>query len=200
MTFRGTQGVSDVLTDLDTLTQSFGGKHSGVSVHKGFLEQFHAVRTPLTNFLKDHEGDYNRIVITGHSLGGALASIAGAYFSHLHLGVEVAVHTFGSPRVGNKAFGRYFSEHMAEHWRVVNEEDPAPLVPMSWRFSHIPGNLLTLDADCPSHYFVGLRDSEWYARCGVTFATLDWCSLLEPHSTAVYIHNINALASSTASV
>lgn len=200
MTFRGTNGFSDVLTDLDILTLGFG-EHVGVRVHKGFLEQFQAVRPSLTNFLKDREGEYNHIVITGHSLGGALATIAGAHFSHLYLGVEVAVHTFGSPRVGNKAFGKYFNEHVAEHWRVVNEEDPAPLVPASWRFSHVPGgNVLTLDEECPGRYSVGTGDAEWYMRCGVTFTTLDWCSLAKPHSTAMYMSNLHALAATKACV
>jgi hypothetical protein len=53
-------------------------------------------------------------IASGHSLGGALATLA-AYdvrAAALALGIDVRLtcHTFGQPRVGNHAFARDFSE------------------------------------------------------------------------------------------
>ena len=51
-----------------------------------------------------------QIFVTGHSLGGALATLASydiqQAVQHMPVKVDVACYTFGSPRVGNHAFAR----------------------------------------------------------------------------------------------
>ena len=53
----------------------------------------------LAQILSKHPVE--RIIVTGHSLGAALASINGLYLAMSDLEVPVEVHQFGSPRVGN---------------------------------------------------------------------------------------------------
>lgn len=46
-----------------------------------------------------------RLTITGHSLGAAIASLAGADLRSR--GFDVAVYTYGQPRTGNQAYADY---------------------------------------------------------------------------------------------
>ena len=43
------------------------------------------------------------IIVTGHSLGGAIATLAGLDLKRKY-GYKVTLINFGSPRVGNEAF------------------------------------------------------------------------------------------------
>jgi triacylglycerol lipase len=67
-----------------------------------------------------------KISICGHSLGGAMATIAA---SRLH-NVEkvVTLYTFGSPRVGNAEFVRLMSG--VTHYRFVNNNDLVTTIPL----------------------------------------------------------------------
>jgi len=76
------------------------------------------------------------MLVTGHSLGGALAQIAALemkanpiYSTALSIG-DVNVITFGSPRAFNYELATYFNSATTSNWRVTNEGDPAPSVPL----------------------------------------------------------------------
>ena len=71
--------------------------------------------------------------MTGHSLGGALATLAAARHQ------ADVLWTFGAPRVGDALFARSLAGTAIG--RVVNGNDPVPAVPppgRPWRFRH-PG-------------------------------------------------------------
>ncbi|KAH7302344.1 hypothetical protein KP509_23G068400 [Ceratopteris richardii] len=85
-----------------------------------------------------------KLVITGHSLGGALAALfAGLIFckkmkgKNLVLERLAAIYTFGQPRVGDKVFARFMTSKMEEHnvqyFRVVFAYDIVPRVPFDDR-------------------------------------------------------------------
>ena len=67
------------------------------------------------------------IFVTGHSLGGALATLGAAYLSGWGL---AACYTFGAPRVGNKEFS---SSLQTPIYRVVNPLDTVPHIPTPLR-------------------------------------------------------------------
>jgi triacylglycerol lipase len=65
--------------------------------------------------------DSNRTMYyIGHSLGGALATLAAAYFGSLYPDVRHVCITFGAPRVGNAVFISEFKKHVDESVRCVN--------------------------------------------------------------------------------
>lgn len=70
-----------------------------------------------------------KIYASGHSLGGGLATLFGAYL-HEHLQVPTAANiTFGAPPVsGNDAFTAWFDENV-HHWRFVYGNEFAPMAP-----------------------------------------------------------------------
>lgn len=82
---------------------------SGCQVHTGFheafLEGFPTVLAAFTS-LKAENPDY-RTVVTGHSLGGAIATITATELRRQ--GNEVQLFTYGSPRVGNAELAAFIT-------------------------------------------------------------------------------------------
>ncbi len=74
----------------------------------------------------------SRIFVTGHSLGGALATLAipdiikNIKFTKYK---EIKLYTFASPRCGNRKFADAFKETKVEHWRIANTEDMVTMLP-----------------------------------------------------------------------
>ena len=72
--------------------------------------------------------DQTKIFITGHSLGGALASMAMLQIVTL-TELKPTTYTFASPRTGNPIFAKHFDN--LECFRVVNSEDIVPTLPLA---------------------------------------------------------------------
>lgn len=118
--FRGTESIRDWLQNIDLgQTAGLGGK-----VHTGFKEGVDSVWTRVTDILKRLRHKKQAIWIAGHSLGGALATLAARRLPAAHKPFEVA--TFGQPRVGNAGFGEGYR---LRHNRYVNNHDIVPSVP-----------------------------------------------------------------------
>ncbi len=93
-----------------------------------------SIRQDLNNYIinRDWHREGYKIFITGHSLGGALAMLAGQYLLSEDFNAYksiVSICTFGSPRTGNNGFAKWFSE--VDVVRYVNSEDIVPTVPPS---------------------------------------------------------------------
>lgn len=144
LAFRGSQEPKDWRTNFTTQLRDLRIRKNGVTsmssyrgrVHAGFflawaiIEQ--SVLAQIAQWrLEAAEGGgvLPPLYITGHSLGGALATIAAAALSDN--GVEVAgVYTFGQPRVGDRAFVRQLNAHVnGKVFRFVNNNDIVPHVP-----------------------------------------------------------------------
>ncbi|MGO9006467.1 MAG: lipase family protein [Beijerinckiaceae bacterium] len=71
----------------------------------------------------------NVMVVTGHSLGAALATLYAAENALIHKIRIQALYTFGSPRMGDQEFVNVFNRLPLESHRVVNQQDIVPKVP-----------------------------------------------------------------------
>lgn len=125
--FRGTDDFQSVITDAKTWrvdSETVG------QVHAGFKEYLDVIYGTLKKWLEHHivlEQQY-KVILTGHSLGAAAATIMTARLKQL--GYNVALYTYGSPRVGNKDFSEQFNN--IECYRFVNNNDIVCSIPFSF--------------------------------------------------------------------
>lgn len=122
VSFRGTENLGDWLANLSVLgtTRNYG------RVHRGFLGAFQVVESQLSSILSGFSD--RPVLLTGHSLGGALALIAAAEWRSKF---QVKwVHTHGQPAAGKESFQKFFrSNYPANYYRFVNDADVVPRVP-----------------------------------------------------------------------
>ena len=143
--------------------------------HQGFLAAYRSVRCSVLRVVGEclaaagaaaAEGEKGSsssapwtILLTGHSLGGALATLCAYELAHLELadaegesgggggGVDrLVIYNFGSPRVGSGAFASHFDASLPDAWRVVNAADLVPRVPRLMGYAHV-GHAVPLRSD-----------------------------------------------------
>ncbi|MCL7051812.1 hypothetical protein MKW94_020189 [Papaver nudicaule] len=99
------------------------------------MTAYYAVRSKLRQLLNEHKNA--KFIVTGHSLGGALAILFPSVLV-LHEEMEMmnrllCVYTFGQPRVGDRKLGRYMEAHLnyptPRYFRVVYCNDLVPRLP-----------------------------------------------------------------------
>lgn len=140
--FRGTETLlADWLTDLNAIgtTKTYG------RVHRGFWAAFQGVADLLDAAIADLGAP--TLVLTGHSLGGALAVIAAAeWLNKYRIG---SIYTYGQPAAGKGYFTGFMQENFDNRfYRFVNDDDIVPMVPPLYHHTgqlyHFgPGNALT---------------------------------------------------------
>lgn len=86
-----------------------------------------------------HDLGVKRIVVCGHSLGGALAVLASYHISR-RTKTPVDCVTFGAPQVGDKSFVKRFDSSVSLSVRVVNPYDIVPYS-LSTRYDHVRGRV-----------------------------------------------------------
>ncbi|CAJ0604063.1 unnamed protein product [Cylicocyclus nassatus] len=85
--------------------------------------------------IKKHP-DYE-IWVTGHSLGGAMASLAAYHIAITYkIPKRIKLVTFGEPRTGDAEYAIDFNKKIDYAFRVVNGRDPVPHVPPFKPYSH----------------------------------------------------------------
>jgi hypothetical protein len=134
--FRGTEpdDPSDLFTDAKFLQDEWrdATDRSLGQVHRGFAQAaFEKVARknpdrevgifPELKRLIDAQSPGQRLLLTGHSLGAAMATLMASWAPHAHL------YTFGSPRVGDTAFVQSLKNPVK--LRVVNCCDAVTRVP-----------------------------------------------------------------------
>lgn len=138
VTFRGTSTKRDMCIDTKIRRVQTEYLPQGAWVHRGFEIQYRALRERLIDRIRDVDAG-KRLIFTGHSLGGALATIAALEFALKYPDRDVVCVTFGSPRVGSKGFKEQFDRMVDLSYRFVNERDVVPHAPTRWRYSHVRG-------------------------------------------------------------
>ena len=157
LAYRGTKGLRDLLTDLRYIKADFPG---GGRVHRGFLAAFNQVRDKVA---RDLEKTGLPVVMTGHSLGAALAVMAAVMWP------ANQVHVYGCPRAGNRAFVKRLKCPMR---RYENRLDFVPSVP----FLTSPVQAI--------HALSNGRSPTLYAHAGVRVGLEGWWHPVKGHVKA----------------
>ena len=119
--FRGTEPKqkSDIWADLKTWKKKSQTKGS---IHSGFMGETDKVWESVQKFVSDNKD--KDLYIAGHSLGGAMASVASSRLQN-H-GPLKTTYTYGSPRVGNSSWRDY---QTWSHQRIQNNNDVVTQTP-----------------------------------------------------------------------
>ncbi len=123
LAFRGTEANSIIDIKADC-TANITECETGGKIHAGFSEAFAVVADEIQAKIDEEVYKESPLLITGHSLGGALATIAAKKLNHQ--GGIAACYTFGAPRVGNED---WISSFKSPVYRVVNAADCVTMLP-----------------------------------------------------------------------
>lgn len=174
--FRGTQTLDELLADFNFHEKSISNKHKQVTlgstenikVHQGFWEEYKTFRSNILQYFKQN-ASYDQIIITGHSLGSALAVLLSYDLMNSDQSKKLVVYLFACPRVGNIEFQE---SYQVPCFSIVNQSDVIPTLP----FSVMPNN--SHNVNIYSH--VGKQ---------ITFDD-NWKSLGNNHQIPIYATNI----------
>ncbi len=133
-------------------------------IHEGFHDGWVAARGEVKTLLaKFPGGDIQSLWFTGHSLGGALATVAAADLLDDFSG-RVGLWTFAQPRVGNPAFAAWLDTSLCQRYhRVVNADDIV---------THLPPERISLDREILEFSHAGTEQRLSPARAEATVRTI----------------------------
>lgn len=140
----GTESAHDVLADASIKLDEAWLCDTKVRVHYGFLKEADSVMDEIDAWFKTHghSGEKRDFLVTGHSLGGAVATLVALRLFE-YIGYTPRVITFGAPRVGCRKLKKLFNLRVPDALRFVHDYDIIPWMP-TWPFKHL-GNVVHLD-------------------------------------------------------
>ena len=152
--FRGTVSTTDWISDAIASQMRFKYMKEDSLTHRGFTNIYASARRDIISALAKLSPD-KTLFVTGHSLGGALATLcavdvaANTSFNSPHL------YTYGSPRVGDPDFATAFKQYLINSYRYANLFDVV---------SHAP----------PVIYKLPKREKKYYYRHVHTHSSLSF--------------------------
>jgi predicted lipase len=138
---QGTTSIKDISIDCQ-IWRTKVNYLENTKVHSGFMKSYESIRHLLHKEIKNILSTYEvtRIIVTGHSLFGAIATICALDCSLIY-NIPVNCITFGSPRVGCKKFAKCFNKMVEISYRCVRLKDPVTFTPLPLRFKHVRGGI-----------------------------------------------------------
>ena len=136
--FRGSSNTYNWMEDFQ-VRQIAPYENESIKIEKGFYKNYEYLEPDIFEVLPLLVEKYgtNQIMITGHSLGSAAATLFAYDISSYPLYEIAYFYIFGSPRVGNQAFVDDFNKKI-EGYRVVHNNDVVSSVPpKTFDYAHI---------------------------------------------------------------
>ncbi|KAL6785647.1 hypothetical protein ACKKBF_B01095 [Auxenochlorella protothecoides x Auxenochlorella symbiontica] len=150
--FAGTSSMANVLTNLKLATtlhppkrKKEGTRFGGyMRVHQGFYLAYtkNDYNLKLMTKLLDIKAsssnpDTLTFLFTGHSLGGALATLAAHEFVQRSPKNPLITYTYGAPRVGTRSWANEYNTLIRDHFAIICDQDPVPRVPKGFSYKRV---------------------------------------------------------------
>ena len=132
--FRGTQTQIEWWRNLQATQKKYfdpQARQQYGKVHQGYLkivrEQINSALIKAVKQLDPNIPCY----ITGHSLGGAVATLSAIEIALLvpKIREQIQLYTYAAPRIGDRNFAQAHSQLIPNSYRIANLSDSVPLVP-----------------------------------------------------------------------
>ena len=160
--FQGSQEAEDWMTNISIRRANYFGKEK---VHQGFYDSLKLFLKTVKNkdfstkdkkIYRFHQ-DINflnkncKIVLAGHSLGGAVATLAGCYFHDIGVEKEnMTIYTYGAPPVGCEEFCSKYRKKL-NLYRVINERDVVPKIDRITDLEHLGEEIVLISNEQEIH-------------------------------------------------
>jgi len=219
LAFRGTEtdSLRDIKADADA---SIIKCETQGMIHKGFYKAYNLIRQDIEIAINKPALNKKPLYITGHSLGGALATVATKFTEHK--GGLAACYTFGSPRVGNDD---WINNIKTPIHRLVNAADCVTMLPpgdvlisaSTFILKLIPGPGYSIAMWLKERFggYIHAGNMRYLTNCkpgdfddvkvlytvsflyrmkALIYKSLPWTSLLSDHSISVYSKKLMVIA------
>ena len=135
-TFVVFQGTDPLL--LANWVSDFNFLPNALGIHQGFQKALDVVWDDVTGALKQGQ-PISHLLVTGHSLGAALAALCASRLADEQGIVADCVYAFGMPRVGTPDFAANYNGKLGDRtYRLVHGDDIVPTVPPTkFGFCHV---------------------------------------------------------------
>eukprot|EP00735_Rhodelphis_limneticus_P011250 TRINITY_DN4329_c0_g1::TRINITY_DN4329_c0_g1_i1::g.21184::m.21184 TRINITY_DN4329_c0_g1::TRINITY_DN4329_c0_g1_i1::g.21184 ORF type:complete len:421 (+),score=43.64,sp/P61872/LIP_RHIOR/31.75/5e-24,Lipase_3/PF01764.20/8.7e-31,Abhydrolase_1/PF00561.15/0.0016,Abhydrolase_6/PF12697.2/0.0041,Abhydrolase_5/PF12695.2/0.014,PGAP1/PF07819.8/0.018,DUF2974/PF11187.3/3.5e+03,DUF2974/PF11187.3/0.021,Abhydrolase_3/PF07859.8/0.11,DUF2048/PF09752.4/0.14 TRINITY_DN4329_c0_g1_i1:74-1264(+) len=142
-------------------------------VHWGFCTYYQSIQShglpEFVHQLFTQAHGKKQVYVTGHSLGGALASLFTADIASRYTDIVPILYTYGAPRVGDFDFSKSVEDMTKEAYRIVHSRDMVPHLPKCC--FGIWGAVCDHSQTCPHHpseeawYFNDMTDAQDPVMC-----------------------------------
>lgn len=185
--FRGTDEPIDWISDVQyRQVRGYGGH-----VHRGFADQMAGIEERMLAAVKKYRDAKQAVWVTGHSLGGALATLAAKMLGRRYRKEPFMTNTFGSPRVLNPTAAEALKQTI---YRFVNDQDIVPHVPSRGlinRYEHVGTRVhFTKAGDISTDKQSWLKAAEALAKIAATGVGSVAKSAINDHKMSQYIRKI----------
>lgn len=193
LAFRGTGSAVEWVSDFIAQQIPYRPVKGAGQTHKGFTDIYMSARDEVMALLSELSPE-KTLFITGHSLGGALATLAAMDLSVNTLWSSPVVYTFAAPRVGDPKFAKTYNYVVPTHFRFQNEFDVVPHLPpilytsprtkKTYYYLHVKGEVMRafrMGTVAGNHalpsYFADLEKEEPILAEAICEAPPGWCPL-----------------------
>jgi len=195
LAFRGSGSAVDWVSDFIAQQSTYRPVKNVGLTHKGFTDIYMTARTQIIEIINQLPPD-KPLFITGHSLGGALATLAAIDLTNNTAFTAPIVYTFAAPRVGDPKFASSYNTAVGTHWRFQNEFDIVPHLPplvyqspktkQTYYYMHVKGEVKrsfrvgTVSGNhILSSYFADLAQEDPAFALSMCAGPPGWCPALE---------------------
>jgi Lipase (class 3) len=146
ITIRGTAGIEEWIHDAEFLSVTCPFLAGAGNTEDGFTAMYESIRTSVapgaltvTQALATlpFAPAATSITISGHSLGGALATLLALDVAANTSFKQPIVYTYASPRTGDTAFANTYNQVITNSFRIANRVDLVPKLPLPPVYDHV---------------------------------------------------------------